>query len=466
MRVWAKGPRIYAMHHATTPSTPGDRPFSTLRKRLLGLGLGAGIVLVGGVVLVCAPGGYGRLLAQIEGDRGIAPVVNTGNIEVSGIEVNATGRTAQEARDAGWHQAWVQAWAKTQGPALDEATIEGLVSSVVVESEEIGPHHYHARLRVEFDRARAGQFAAGENGAVIRRSAPMLVIPVLYSGGVSQVFEVRGEWQRAWAEYRTGASAINYVRPSGGGGDSLLLTAGQTGRRSRLWWRTILDQFGAADVVMPVARLERQWPGGPVHGTFTARYGPDNAFLGSFTMDAPDEASLPAMLAQAITRIDGLYTDALTRGLLRPDASLTLEHPGAADPGISGLIALGRKQKADEAAAAAAQAALAAPDATNPALPLALPSADARAGAKPSVKAAEVALTIQFASPDARAVDTALAALKSVPGASGVAITSIAIGGTSVMHSEYAGTPAELAAGLRARGWQVATNGAVLKIRR
>ena len=446
------------MHHANTLFTPGNRPIRLARKPVLGLLAGVGIVLAGAVALV----GPSRLIAQIEGDRGIAPLVNTGNIEVSGVEVNTTGRTAAEARAAGWRQGWQLAWAQTHGPALDAATIEGLVSSVVVESEEIGPHRYHGRLRVEFDRARAGQFVAGENGAVIRRSAPMLVLPVLYSGGVAQVFEVRGVWQRAWAEYRSGTSAIDYVRPSGAGGDSLLLTAGQAGRRSRLWWRTILDQFGAADVVMPMARLERQWPGGPVHGTFTARYGPDNTFLGSFTMDAADDAALPAMLRQAITRIDQLYTDGLTRGLLRPDASLTLEHPGAADPGIAGLIALGRRQQAEEAAAIAAQEAAGAAAAQ----PQATPSGDAKPGVKPGAKPAEAALTIQFSSPDARAVDGALAALKAVPGTSGVATTSIAIGGTSVMRAGFSGGAADLAAVLRARGWQVSTAGNVLKIRR
>ena len=427
-----------------------------MRWRLL---MGVGFAGLGAVALIGAPGNYGRLIAQIEGDRGIAPVVSTGNIEVSGVEVNTTGRTAAEARAAGWKQAWHTAWAQTNGPALDDATIESLVSAVVVESEEIGPHRYHAKLRVEFDRQRAGQFVAGQNGAVIARSAPMLVIPVLYSGGVAQVFEVRGSWQRAWAEYRMGTSAIDYVRPSGSGGDSLLLTAGQPGRRSRIWWRNILDQFGAADVVMPMARLERQWPGGPIHGTFTARYGPDNTFLGSFTVDAPDEAALPAMLAQAITHLDQIYTGALAQGLLRPDASLTLEHPGLADPGIAGLIALGRQQQANEQAAAALAAAQGAAAAFAP------PPTQA-AEAKPMAKAGEGLLTIQFASGDARAVDAALAGVKSVPGTSGVATTSIAIGGTSVMRASFAGTSADLAAQLRARGWQVSVSGNVLRIKR
>jgi hypothetical protein len=286
---------------------------------------------------------------------------------------------------------------------------------------------------------------------------------VLYSGGVSQVFEVRGPWQRAWAEYRAGTSAIDYVRPSGAGGDSLLLTAGQPGRRSRQWWRGILDQFGAADVVTPVARLERQWPGGPIHGTFTARYGPDNTLLGSFTMDATDESALPAMLSQAIDRLDQLYTDALSRGLLRPNASLTLEHPGAADPGIAGLIALGRQQRAEEAAAAATAAAAEDADAS-PSATATAPAPEAKAG---EVKApATAVLTIQFASPDAHAVDVALASLKGTPGVSGAVTTSIAIGGTSVMRASYAGTPTELTLALRARGWQATASGAVLKIKR
>ncbi|MDT1000481.1 hypothetical protein RNI08_32645, partial [Pseudomonas aeruginosa] len=72
------------------------------------------------------------------------------------------------------------------------------------------------------------------------KSAPMLVIPVLYQGGAGSVFETRTPWQKAWADFRTGESVIDDVRPNGGGADSLLLTAGQVSRRSRNWWRLIL----------------------------------------------------------------------------------------------------------------------------------------------------------------------------------------------------------------------------------
>src|SRR3546814_7474644 len=82
------------------------------------------------------------------------------------------------------------------------------------------------------------------------RSPPLLVIPVYSIAGIPQVFEQRSEWQRAWAEYHTGQSAIDYVRTAGTGADTLLLNAGQVGRRGRVWWRVILDQYGDADVLM------------------------------------------------------------------------------------------------------------------------------------------------------------------------------------------------------------------------
>jgi hypothetical protein len=105
----------------------------------------------------------------------------------------------------------------------------------------------------------------------------------------------------------------------------LLLYAGQPERRSRIWWRTILDQFGAADVIIPIARIERQWPGGPVIGRFSARYGPDNRFLGAFTLRTTNEAGIPAMMDQAVLRMDQLFQSALNSGRLRADASLVLE---------------------------------------------------------------------------------------------------------------------------------------------
>jgi hypothetical protein len=275
--------------------------------------------------------GGGIVVAQIEGPkRGIAPIASTGDFEVTGVAVNVTGKNAFEARQKGWEEAqrlaWSALWRKTHGSAgvtLSDSTLDGIVAAIVVQEEQIGPRRYVAKLGVLFDRARAGQLL-GVSG-VRRRSAPLLLLPVTYVAGAPTVFEQRTSWQRSWAKYRTAESTIDYVRPSGAGGESLLLNAGQMDRRSRIWWRTILDQFGAADVIIPIARIERQWPGGPVIGRFSARYGPDNRFLGSFTLRTSNSSGIPAMMDQAVVRMDELFQSALAAGRLRADASLVLE---------------------------------------------------------------------------------------------------------------------------------------------
>ena len=190
------------------------------------------------------------LVAQVGGDRGIAPVASSSDIEVSGIEVNVVGTNAEDARSKGWQEAYRKAWEKIDGPAIPDGQLASLVSAVVIESERLGPRRYVATLGVVFDRTRAGSLlGAGEGERA--RSAPMLTLPVLISGGTATMYEVRNPWQRAWAEFQPGRSSIDYVRPSGAGGESLLLTYGQVSRRSRAWWNNILDQFGAVSVKLP-----------------------------------------------------------------------------------------------------------------------------------------------------------------------------------------------------------------------
>lgn len=410
----------------------------------------AAIVLGGVVALALALAGAERLIAQIEGDRGIPPIASNGDFEVTGIEVNTTGDNAEEARLKGWAEAQRKAWEKlwssnsggaTKAPALSDEAIDGMVSAVVVEREQLGPHRYIATLGVIFDRARAGELL-GLSG-VQTRSAPLLVIPVLYQGGVASVFETRTPWQMAWAEFRTGGSAIDYVRSQGDGSDSLLLTASQLDRRSRTWWRLILDEFGAADVLMPIARLERQFPGGPIRGTFTARYGPDNRFLGSFTMSANDEAALPGMLAKAIERLDQIYAGALAAGTLAPDKTLFVN------------------QQVDEKLIAE----IVAREAPAP-TPVTSAPGSATPGPVPTATAAASTFTVQISTPEPASIDAGLASVRAIAGVQGVSISSVAVGGTSVMRVTYTGDLGALAAALRGRGWQVTQGANALSIRK
>lgn len=376
-----------------------------------------------------------QLVAQMEGERGVPPIASSGDFEVGDIKVDVRADTPDKARTAGWRLAqrlaWRKLWANTNGGNgvnLSDSQLDQIVSGIEIDSEQIGPQRYVATLRVLFDRARAGQIL-GVTGSAMR-SPPLLVIPILRQGGTSVVFETINEWQKAWARYRIGDSAIDYVRTSGTGPDALLLNAGQAGRRGRYWWRNILDQYGAADVIFPIARLEGEWPGGPVIGRFAARYGPDNALLGSFTLRVRRDSDIPKMLDEATGRLNGIYTRALLDGRLRPDPSLVIEEPVNASE-----LDLGNFSDVP------------------------IETVDLPASSLPT-------FTIQFDTPDVASVSQGEAVLRGVPGVRSAATSSLALGGVSVMQVTYEGSLDALKAALQARGWQVIGNGTTLRISR
>ncbi len=395
-------------------------------------------------------------VAQVEGERGIAAIASTNDIDVTGIEVDETGDSAEDARRNGWREAQRKAWAKINGPNVSDGQLDSMVTAIIIQREEIGPRRYIATLGVIFDRTRARRFLGGAGQRA--RSAPMLLVPVTITGGTQLVYERRNPWQRAWAEYQTGGSRIEYVRPSGAGGDSLLLTYGQTARRSRSWWRNVLDEYEAGDVLVAIARLDHEYPGGPVRGTFTGRYGPDNTYLDSFTLRSANPAGVAAMMNRAVLRFDTMFAGALAEGLLTPDATLNVGLQGT-DPALQRLIEIGRAAESQERSdrAAAQESAAAAPEerADSTPAPAATPTA-----------ATVNAFVVQFASPDAAAIDATLSAVRGTPGVRGAATSSLAIGGTSVMRVSYGGSIGELAAALRGRGFTVNQGSSALAISR
>ncbi len=269
----------------------------------------------------------GSSFAQLDGtDRGIDPYDSSTNFEIGGVQVDVRAASGEAARTEGWRRAqllgWRMLWARThnrpvsEAPDLPESTLSSIISGIIIEQEQIGPNRYIARLGVMFDRARTGQLL-GVSGQ-IARSAPMLLIPVMTTGSASYSFEFRTLWQRAWAEFRTGGSTIDYVRTAGRGIDPLLLNYAQTQRRGRGWWRMLLDQYGASDILVAELDLRRLYPGGPALGIFTARYGPDSQVLGRFVLRAANSGAVRTMLDEGVRRLDGLYRQALAAGLLGP----------------------------------------------------------------------------------------------------------------------------------------------------
>jgi hypothetical protein len=387
------------------------------------------------LIIALLIGAAAIVYAQLEGgDRGVAPIDSSGSYEVGGITVDVAGKNADDARIGGWREAqrkgWKMLWARVNGqpaaaaPGLPDSTLDSIVGGIVVEDEQIGTTRYIARLGVLFDRARAGQLL-GVRGQTMR-SPPMLVIPVIWSGSTPQTFEMRTEWQKAWARFRSGGSPIDYVRPSGTGSDPLLLNVAQARRPGRTWWRMLLDQYGAADIVVPEVLLNRQWPGGPVLARFIARHGPDGHVIETFELRAENGDALPAMLDEGVRRIDEAYSRALRVGRLKPDPSLVIEEPE---------LPLDDTLTIDEAVAMVS--------------PM-----------------ESTAFTIQVETPDAPSVGAAENAIRAVPGVRSASTTSLALGGISVMRVAYDGELGGLRIALAARGWKVEDAGGVLRIRR
>ncbi|MFD1787192.1 heavy-metal-associated domain-containing protein [Sphingomonas floccifaciens] len=379
--------------------------------------------------------GAGYVSAQIEGEeRGAAPIDSSGDFEVGGVSVDTSGKTAEAARLAGWRIAQRKAWTMLSqrltgaSGSLPDGTLDSIVTGIVVENEQIGPGRYIARLGVLFDRTRAGQILGV--ATTFTRSPPMLVIPIMWSGGSGQVFERTTPWQQAWARYRTGNSVIDYVRPVGTGSDPLLLNVGQTGRRGRGWWRTVLDQYGASDVVMPEARLYRQYPGGPIIGVFTAFHGPDRRPIARFTLRAPNADGLNALLDAGVARLDEAYQSASRGGALIPDAMLAPPPKPEETP-----------------------------------IPEATPTSGDPIGDIIATTGGQT-YQVQFETPSVGAVTNGEAAVRGIPGVSSAATASLALGGVSVMRVVYAGDIAGLRAALEARGWTVQEGGGTLRIRR
>jgi hypothetical protein len=389
------------------------------------------------IVAALAVLGLGGLaIAQIEGnDRGVPPIDSSANYAVGNIAVDVTAKTADQARTFGWRlaqrRAWKMLWAKVNNqpeanaPNLSDGALDSMVAGIEVEDEQIGTHRYIAHLGVLFDRSRSAQ-ALGQAEAGVR-SVPMLVIPVMWSGGAPQSFEHRTEWQKAWARFRTGGSPIDYVRPVGNGLDPLLLNVAQTGRPGRGLWRNLLNQYGASDVVVPIVQIVRQYPGGPVLAHFSALHGPDGEIIARFDLTAPDSDHLPRMLDEGVQRIDNAYAQALRDGRLRTDASLEAPPPVVPD--------------LPEEAPVESESAVALPGAASTFL-------------------------VQIDTPDDPALVQAQASLRAIPGVSAVSTNSVALGGISILRVGYNGDPQAFRTALATAGYNVQDTGGGLRLTR
>jgi len=380
------------------------------------------------ILLFVAIGLSGVVYAQLEnGERGIPPIDSSGTLEITGIHVDITAKDAQTARFQAWRiaqrQGFKALWAKThnrpvsEAPTVPDSTLDGLVSSIVVEREQIGPIRYIADLGILFDRARSAELLGV--GGEIQRSAPMILIPIFLTAGTDMTVELRNPWQRAWAEFRTSQSPIDYVRVTGTGVDPLLVNAAQVDRPGRAWWRNIVDLYGAADILVAEVQFQRLYPGGPAFARFIGFHGPDRQPIGSFTISGPAGVSSLAIMRAGVQRMDAMFADALAAGRLVRDPSLDIPLP----PPPPEII--------EEA---------------------------------PVIQSRTWTYQVQIVSPDVNIYNFAMAHLRTTSGVQQVVPVAINPGGVSYVNVTYSGDLSVLRALLAARGWSVEQNGYILRM--
>jgi hypothetical protein len=393
-----------------------------------------------GVACALALAGLGAVWAEGEqkpAGGSAVPIDASGSFEVSGVEVDVKAKDADAARYGGWRLAQRKGWdmlsRKLTGRAgsMSDSALDSIVTGIAVEQEQIGPNRYIARLSVLFDRNKAGAILGVS--VAVNQSPPMLIVPLEYSGGAGLVFERDTAWARAWNRFKSGGSTVDYVRVQGNGPDAMLLNAGQVLRRGRNWWRSVLDQYGAADVLIAEVQLRRDYPGGPIIGIFSATHGPDRQKIADFALRVDNGDSLDSLLDAGVQRLDKAYQQALALGQLHTDRLLATRPPTPKTE---------EEQPTDEATDEATPA----PDATA-----------AAAGAQ---------VNVQFDTPNVGSVNAGEAALRGIPGVRSAITSSLALGGVSVMRVTYDGAIPSLRAQLEARGWGVQEGAGVLRIRR
>ncbi|RYY24055.1 MAG: heavy-metal-associated domain-containing protein [Sphingomonadales bacterium] len=396
------------------------------------------IAAASALVLVGITAGSGGVRAQ--GKAGAAgsavPIDPSGNFEITGLAVDVKSNNAYSARVGGWRLAQRKGWEQLsrrltgKTSTLSDSALDSLVTAVIVEREQIGPNRYIATLGVLFDRQKAGSILGVSTA--LSRSSPMLLIPLSFTGGAGVVYEHDSAWARAWNRFRSGGSTVDYIRARGTGPDALLINSGQTLRRGRNWWRSVLDQYGAEDVLVAEVQIRREYPGGPIVGVFGANHGPDRRPIASFALRVDNGDSLDALLNAGVARIDKAYQAALASGELATDRMLATRPP---QPKVAE-----EEAPTDEATEVAIT-----------------PTPALESGAS---------FTVQVETPTANALNASESAMRAIPGVRGSTTTSLALGGISVMRVNFDGPIGSLRAALEARGWQVQEGSGVLRIRR
>ncbi len=257
---------------------------------------------------------------------------------VAGVAVDATAKAAATARElaiaAGQRQAYgtllrrlTLARDYRRHPALGAAEIPALIQSFEVENERISSTRYLAKLTIQFKKKAIRD--------LLRRAAipftetvsrPVLVVPVLETGGAQLLWEEENPWLIAWAEQEDRDRLVPLLAPLGDLQDHASITAEQAAAGDEARLAALAARYGAAEVLVAVARLGRDLARHEIKLDINlSRYGGVAAWHAVDSVASPAVVDIETVLMLAVQRIaDRLEEDWKHQTLLRFDDETAL----------------------------------------------------------------------------------------------------------------------------------------------
>lgn len=186
---------------------------------------------------------------------------------VSGVAVDVTAASAEEARTQALADGQRQAWTllmqrlvptEYQGPllGLNDTEVTDLVSAYEVEDEKVAPDRYIAHLTYRFKEPQVRQlFQMYSAPYVIPPDGPYLVLPVWEGEAGPLLFEDGNPWREAWNAAPPSQGIVTFVLPIGDLPDLAAVDGALAVSGNPQALAALAARYGAAAVV--VARASR-----------------------------------------------------------------------------------------------------------------------------------------------------------------------------------------------------------------
>lgn len=275
---------------------------------------------------------------------------------VRGVAVDATAKTAAEARDRAIDQGHVAAFRRlvrrlvsrgSRGavPSLSARQVARLVTDFGIEGEKRSTVRYLATLNFRFDRASVRTILRGAGvpfAETVRR--PMLVLPVFRWAGAALLWDRPNPWRAAWAAPPADDGLVPFIVPEASLQDIADISASQALAADSARVADIAARYGTDGALVAAATLSTDPARNVSALAVELRVFENDAWRPPTTLTVSEQEgeTTAAFFARAVSQTADVATeDWRSRNLLRFDSPAILD-ARAPLTGLSELVRLRR----------------------------------------------------------------------------------------------------------------------------